>query len=182
LPPEFMMQWMNWVENMQSRKRDLVYFNQWLDSQTTLACRFCPPTSNLEQKSLEIVEPSLKSKRRVRFKTELKQEETPSTAAGLFVGEKSNWKKPQGDRPVKSCIFCGNSHNNVDCVKAYDMTLAERKSKVEESRCCFFCINPTHLAKNCQKFVRCPCCSAHLVLLMCPEFKRKVQENKETVK
>ena len=77
------------------------------------------------------------------------------------------------------CIFCGKAHDSEKCFKTTNMTVDERRSKVKEKQCCFICLRPNHLSKNCKTNIRClACCKKHATV-MCPDLIQKDKEVKK---
>jgi hypothetical protein len=57
-----------------------------------------------------------------------KESEDFPTAAGLFTGKE------------QACIFCEKSHDRASCGKSDNMTLEEKKNKVQKLGACFSCL------------------------------------------
>jgi hypothetical protein len=79
------------------------------------------------------------------------------TAAGLHSFE------------VKKCVFCDKGHESKDCGKASHMSFEEKKTKMDQSKCCFACLRTGHGAKKCKTFVKCVICSRRHYVVVCPE-------------
>jgi hypothetical protein len=79
------------------------------------------------------------------------------TAAGLHSAE------------VRKCLFCEKGHESKDCGKASTMTYEEKKSKMDQRKCCFACLRTGHGVKKCKTFVRCQICSKRHYVVVCPE-------------
>jgi hypothetical protein len=85
------------------------------------------------------------------------QDDDMPTAPGLHSSE------------VKKCIFCDKGHESKDCGKASHMSFEEKKTKMDQSRCCFACLRTGHGAKKCKTFVKCVICSRRHYVVVCPE-------------
>ncbi|XP_062713829.1 uncharacterized protein LOC134290668 [Aedes albopictus] len=62
------------------------------------------------------------------------------------------------DASNESCSFCGKSHFSYQCPEFRKLSIAERVSKVKESRSCFNCLRRGHNSVNCSSKNHCSKC------------------------
>ena len=89
------------------------------------------------------------------------------TAAGLFVGQKTN------------CVFCDKTHDSQICVAAQTMPYGLKKRKLIEKKACLICFKGAHVAKNCKAYVRCIICQKRHYTLMCPDVDMNRKRNED---
>lgn len=64
-----------------------------------------------------------------------------------------------GERGVV-CLWCSGGHKNADCPEFYDISLAERKDAVRDTRACRRCLLSGHYVRNCQSRKCCGSCGS----------------------
>lgn len=72
------------------------------------------------------------------------------------------------------CIFCGNTHKSQNCIQARKMVMSVKHGKIINSRCCFKCLQPNHLRRECKTSINCGTCgnTSHCTV-MCPQNTQK---------
>ena len=131
------------------------------------------------------------------LRSEVENEQRISMAMNGFSlnAQKSKKTKPRSEthkdiptamgllttKPVKNitCIFCGSEHESAECDKARKMSFFERRKIIKDKNCCYNCLKYGHNCKNCRVNIRCAWCSKHHYILMCPEFSKGENENKD---
>jgi len=93
------------------------------------------------------------------------KEEVP-TAAGLLPTSQMQDVKPK-------CVFCNNPHSSTDCFFAQKMELPDKQKWLRKAGCCFSCLRPGHVGKQCKTKSRCVVCGKGHVAVMCRELQPK---------
>ena len=89
-----------------------------------------------------------------------KHEEVP-TAADLYSGESKGMKKEE-------CNFCEKPHRTTECRKASSMSYDERKSIMDQKKCCIVCLKTGHWSSKCFSKSSCVLCLKNHHVLLCP--------------
>ena len=63
--------------------------------------------------------------------------------------------RPNDIKPLDKCLLCDNKHKLFSCDKFRDMHPWERVRFAKDSKLCFNCLLPKHIAKNCKKTTLC---------------------------
>jgi len=107
---------------------------------------------------------------KVKEKRESMKQFSPSTAAGLFAGQRLE------------CVFCSKAHDSQTCVTAQNMDYDLKKKNILAKKACWTCLKRGHVSKSCKAFLKCIVCQKKHVTLMCPELEvnKKSTETKRT--
>ena len=108
-----------------------------------------------------------------------KAEQKKTTGSMSNFAKKNNWnnqkqqvqtiEKPKGfSKPNRPCIFCDGEHFQNQC-KKYS-TVEAREKRLFEKKCCFRCLKPGHIIKDC-RLQKKPCrhCKKMHNQALCPE-------------
>uniref|UniRef100_A0A5S6PZN5 CCHC-type domain-containing protein n=1 Tax=Trichuris muris TaxID=70415 RepID=A0A5S6PZN5_TRIMR len=81
----------------------------------------------------------------------------------LFSRERGNDRK---------CVFCSQDHDYSACTRVDRLSLSEKKRILKRRRCCFVCLAPGHMARECTTFVSCSVCQGRHKPVLCSSMKR----------
>jgi hypothetical protein len=71
------------------------------------------------------------------------------------------------------CVFCNKPHSSSDCCIVQKMELADKQKRLRKAGCCFSCLRPGHVAKQCKAKSKCVVCGKGHVAVMCRELQPK---------
>lgn len=81
-------------------------------------------------------------------------------------------------RESPQCIFCNGSHKSINCFKAKEIGLNEKKRIVLDKRVCFSCLRYGHSSKDCKRPIKCSNCFRKHPVIMCSKREETLAEEK----
>ena len=98
---------------------------------------------NLAMTSLGLTQEASTSTGKKKHFSKLYVKEELPTAAGLLSASQMQDVKPKR-------VFCDKPHSSLDRFFAQKMELLDKQKWLRKSGCCFSCLRPGHVAKQCK--------------------------------
>jgi len=141
LPSSMKIQWGEWIGAKSEKPRDLSSFTEWIKIKTDLACEFCPPKIQGEDRGIG---------------TKIEHRRDRKRMTGIHVVEASPGQSSERPRREKKCAACGSSDHWIsNCLSFPQMQVNERWNKIKAANLCACCLRPGHRAIACRSKKAC---------------------------
>ena len=131
LSPQLREQWLQYKQDSQLLRGNLIFFKEWLASKAVIHENLLAQTSS--------------SVDRNKFQSRDK----PKTSTFASNAEESS--KPKNFE----CPFKDGQHPIWTCEKFKSLKVNERREHVQKFRLCFNCLKPGHMSKDCRSKLQC---------------------------